>query len=71
MLVDLQALLAFVAGYQLNLCVRQALGRQVGQHLMSEQVRVHRLCNAGLLSVALHNLRDSARRERPEPSSLE
>ena len=46
MLVDLKALFAFVARYQLNLCVGQAFGRQVGQHLMAEQMRVQRLGNA-------------------------
>ena len=40
MLVDLKALFAFVARYELNLCVGQAFGRQVGQHLMAEQMRV-------------------------------
>ena len=48
MLVDLKALFAFVVRYQLNLCVGEALGRQVGQHLMAEQMRVQRLRNAGL-----------------------
>ena len=43
MLVDLKALFAFVARDQLNLCVGEAFGRQVGQHLMTEQVRVQRL----------------------------
>jgi len=47
MLVDLQALLALVAGDQLNLVVGQPFGRQVGQHLMAEQMRVQRLRNAG------------------------
>jgi hypothetical protein len=42
-LVDLKALFAFVARYQLNLYVGQAFGRQVGQHLMAEQMRVQRL----------------------------
>ena len=71
LLVDLKALFAFVARYQLNLCVGEALGRQVGQHLMAEQMRVQRLRNAGLLAIALHNLLDSACRERPESPSLE
>jgi Crp-like helix-turn-helix domain len=70
MLVDLQALFAFVPGNQLNLCVGEALGRKVRQHLMAEQVRVNRLRQAGLLAVALHDLLDSARGERPEPPSL-
>ena len=71
MLVDLKALFAFVARYQLNLYVGQAFGRQVGQHLMAEQMRVQRLRNAGLLAIALHNLLDLARPERPQPPSLE
>jgi hypothetical protein len=71
MLVDLQALFAFVPGNQLNLGVGEAFGRQEGQHLMAEQMRVQRLRNAGHLSVALNNLLDSARGERPEPPSLE
>jgi len=70
-LVDLKALFAFVARYQLNLCVGQAFGSQVGQHLMAEQMGVYRLRNAGLLAIALHNLLDSACRERPESPSLE
>jgi hypothetical protein len=41
-LIDLKALFAFVGRYQLNLCVGQAFGRQVGQHLMAEQMRVQR-----------------------------
>jgi hypothetical protein len=53
-LVDLQA--AFVSGNQLDLSVGEAFGRQVGEHLMAEQVRVNRL-----LVIALHNLLDSAR----------
>src|ERR1035441_7573579 len=40
MLVDLQALFAFVPGNQLNLGVGEAFGRQEGQHLMAEQMRV-------------------------------
>ena len=51
--------------------IGEALGRQVGQHLMAEQMRVQRLRNAGLLAIALHNLLDTACRERPEPPSLE
>jgi hypothetical protein len=43
MLVDLQALLAFVSGNQLDLSVGEAFGRQVGEHLMAEQMRVQRL----------------------------
>jgi hypothetical protein len=46
-LVDLQALLAFVSGNQLDLSVGEAFGRQVGEHLMAEQVRVNRLRNVG------------------------
>jgi Phage integrase, N-terminal SAM-like domain len=42
-LVDLQALLAFVFGNQLDLSVGEAFGRQVGEHLMAEQVRGQRL----------------------------
>jgi hypothetical protein len=34
---------------QLNLCVGEAFGRQVGQHLVVEQMRVQRLRNAGHL----------------------
>ena len=71
MLVDLKALLAFVPRNQLDLGVGEALGRQVGQHLMAEQVRVDRLRQAGLFAVLLHNLLDSARGERPEAPSLE
>ena len=51
MLVDLQALLAFVAGDQLDLSIGEAFGRQVGQHLMAEQMRVQRLRNAGRLAL--------------------
>jgi hypothetical protein len=68
MLVDLfQALLAFVAEDQLGLCIGEAFGRQVGQHLMAEQMRVQRLRNTGRLAVSLNNLLDSARGKRPEP----
>jgi hypothetical protein len=35
-LIDLQAPLALVAGDQLDLRVRQAMPRQVGQHLVPE-----------------------------------
>ena len=45
---------------QLNLCVGQAFGRQVGQHLMAEQMRVQRLRNAGPLPVALKLLQAMA-----------
>jgi hypothetical protein len=38
---------------------------------MAEQMRVERLRNAGLLAIALHNLLDLARPERPQPPSLE
>ena len=47
MLVDLQALLAFVSGNQLDLSVGEAFGRQVGEPLMAEQVRVNRRRNVG------------------------
>jgi len=39
-LVDFQALLAGMAGDQMNLGIRQALSRQPRQHLVTEQVRV-------------------------------
>ena len=35
-LVDLKALFALVARYELNLCVGETFGGQVGQHLMAE-----------------------------------
>ena len=71
MLVDLQALFAFVAGDQLDLGIGETFGRQVGQHLMAEQMRVQRLRNAGHLAVTLNNLLDSARCERPKPPCFE
>jgi hypothetical protein len=43
MLVDLQALFAFMPGNELDLSVREAFGRQEGQHLMAEQMRVQLL----------------------------
>ena len=58
-----------MSGNQLDLSVGEAFGRQ--EHLMAEQVRVNRLRHAGLLAIALHNLLDSTRGERPEPSCLE
>ena len=71
MLVDLQAFFAFVAGDQLDLSIGETFGRQVSQHLMAEQMRVQRLRNAGHLAVALNNLLDSARCERPKPPCFE
>ena len=39
----------------MGLSVGEAFGRQVGEHLMAEQVRVNRLRHASLLAIALHN----------------
>ncbi len=69
--VDLQALLAFVAGDQLNLGIGESFGCQIGQHLMAEPMRVQRLRNAGHLAALLNNLLDSAGGKRPEPPCLE
>jgi hypothetical protein len=63
MLVDLEAFLGFVAGDQLDLGIGEPFGRQEGQHLMTEQMRVHGLRDACLLTVALHDLLDAAGRE--------
>jgi hypothetical protein len=71
MLADLQTFFAFVPGNQLNLGVGEAFGRQEGQHLMAEQMRVQRLRNAGHLPIVLNDLLNSARGERTKPPSLE
>ena len=50
MLIDLKALLAFVAKNQLDLGVGEAFGSQVGEHLMAEQVRVRIGCDGPAFS---------------------
>ena len=64
MLVDLEAFLSLMPGDQLDLGVGNPFGRQEGQHLMTEQMRVHGLRDARLLVVALHDLLDAAGHER-------
>ena len=64
MLVDFEAFLGFVPGDQLDLCIGEPFGCQEGQHLMTEQMRMHGLRDAGLLAVALHDLLDAAGCER-------
>ena len=71
MLVDFEALLALVAGDELDLGVRQALCRQVGQHLVPEQVGMNRLGDARLVAVVLHDLLHAARGERRAALGLE
>ena len=70
-LVDLQALLALVPGDQLDLRVGQALCRQVGQHLVPEQVGVDVLGDARPVAVRLHDLLHAARREGRAALGLE
>lgn len=60
MLVDLEALLSFVAGDQLDLGVREPFGCQEGQHLVTDQMRMHGLRDAGPLAIVLHDLLDAA-----------
>lgn len=64
MLVDFQAFLAFMPGDQLNLRVGEATLRQVGEHLMPEQVGMDMVSDVGPLSVSLHNLLYAARGKR-------
>ena len=59
MLVYLQTLLAVVAGDELDLRIREAFSGQMGQHLMTEEVRMHVLGNACSVSVVLHDLLDA------------
>jgi hypothetical protein len=61
MLIGFQTLLTLMPGNQLNLTVRQSFGRQIGEHLMAEQMRMHRLCNPGLRTILLHNLLNASR----------
>jgi hypothetical protein len=53
MLVDLETFLGIVPGDQLDLGIGEPFGRQEGQHLMTEQMRMHELCDARLLAGAL------------------
>ena len=64
MLVELEAFLGLVPGDQLDLGIGKSFGRQEGQHLMTGQMRMHGLRDAGLLAVALHDLLDAAGCER-------
>jgi hypothetical protein len=48
----------------LELGIGEPFGRQEGQHLMTEQMRMHGLHDARLLAVALHGLLDAAGREQ-------
>jgi hypothetical protein len=68
MLVELEAFLGLVPGDQLDLGIGKSFGRQEGQHLMTEQMRMHRLRDACLCAVALHDLLDAAGRERLKDS---
>jgi hypothetical protein len=70
MLVDLEALLGLVSRDELDLGVREPLGRQEGQPLMAEQVRMHGLRDIRLLAIWLHDLLDAASRERSESPSF-
>jgi hypothetical protein len=62
-LIDLQAFLALMARDELDLRIRQAVRRQPSDHLVPEEMRVHRLGNAGASAVALRELLDAARCE--------
>src|SRR5713101_7636808 len=46
-LIDFQAFLALMARDELDLRIRQTVRGQPGDHLMAEEMRVHRLGNAG------------------------
>jgi hypothetical protein len=62
-LIDFQAFLALMARDELDLRIRQTVRGQPGNHVMSEEMRVPRLGNAGAPAVALHELLDAARCE--------
>src|ERR1700730_4578695 len=62
-LIDFQAFLALMARDELDLRIRQTMRGQPGDHLMAEEMRVHRLGNAGAPAVALRELLDAARCE--------
>src|SRR5260370_10646807 len=61
-LIEFQALFALMAGDELNPRIRQAARSQIGDHLMTEQMRVDCLGNARPSAVVLywsfHNLGD-------------
>jgi hypothetical protein len=62
-LIDFQAFLALMARDELDLHIRQTMRGQPGDHLVAEEMRVHRLGNAGAAAVTLHELLDAARCE--------
>lgn len=70
-LIEFQALFALMAGDELNLRIRQAARGQIGDHLMTEQMRVDCLGNARPSSVVLYNLLHPARGERSEALGFE
>jgi hypothetical protein len=58
-LINLQALLAGVPTDELDLCVRQPLCRQPGEHLVPEQMGMDALWQAHLRCVPGHDLLDT------------
>src|SRR5450755_593565 len=70
-LINFQALLARVAGNQLQLGVGEALDRQVGQHLMAEQMRMDRLRQTRPNAIGLNDLLNAARGEESAARALE
>jgi hypothetical protein len=70
-LKEFQALFALMAGDELNLCIRQAARGQIGDHLITEQMRVDCLGNARPSAIVLYNLLHPARGERPEALGFE
>lgn len=71
MLIYFQALLAGVAGNQLQLGVGETVSGQVGQHLVTEQMWVDWLRQTRTLTVGLNDLLNAARRERAAACRLE
>lgn len=51
MLVKFKAFAAFVAAYQLNFRVRDSLGGQKSEHLVTQQVRMNSTFKPGLVSI--------------------
>src|SRR3974377_749111 len=64
MLVDFETLLALVPGDELDLRVGETLCRQVGKHLVPEEMGMNRLGYACPLAVFLDDLLDVTRCKR-------
>ena len=70
MLVDFQTLFAPMSGNQLDLTVGESPRREIRDHLMTKEMRMHVLCDPCLVAIVFDDLLDAAGRKQSVAGGL-